>query len=148
MQTGVKNFMTNAQENHAEAGKARNSRIAGEKLRKWFGSPACRCTLLVIASALIIFVLFFFVCTPKKYDLKEGAVAHETIWATRDVVDEVRTQERRETAAAKTEIQYVYSNVKQDVMASLESAFDELRSIQRYGEQLRTIPTLRPWFPS
>ena len=83
-------------------------------------------------------MLFFFVCTPKKYDLKEGAVAHETIWATRDVVDEVRTQERRETAAAKTEIQYVYSNVKQDVMASLESAFDELRSIQRYGEQLRT----------
>ena len=130
--------MTNAQENHAEAGKAQKSRKTGEKLREWFGSPACRCTLLVIASALIIFVLFFFVCTPKKYDLKEGAVAHETIWATRDVVDEVRTQERRETAAAKTEVQYVYSNVKQDVMDSLKSAFDELSSIQSYGEQLRT----------
>ena len=50
------------------------------------------------------------------------------------VMDEVRTQERRETAAAKTEIQYIYSNVKQDVLASLASAFEELQSIQRYGE--------------
>ena len=137
MLTGEKRFMTNTQENHTEAGQARNGRKTGERLREWLGSPACRCTLLVTVSALIIFVMFFLVCTPKKYDLKEGAVAHETIWATRDVVDEVRTQERRETAAAKTEIQYIYSNVKQDVMASLESAFDELRSIQRYGEQLR-----------
>lgn len=138
MQTGEKRIMTNALDNHAGDGQASSERNTGERLKEWFTSPACRCTLLVIASAVIIFVLFFFVCTPKKYDLKEGAVAHETIWATRDVVDEVRTQEKRESAAARTEVQYIYSNVKQDVTASLESAFDELRSIQRYGEQLRT----------
>ena len=130
--------MTNATEQHAGDEQARKSRKTGAALKEWLASPACKCTLLVIASAVIIFVLFFFVCTPKKYDLKEGAVAHETIWATRDVVDEVRTQEKRESAAARTEVQYIYSNVKQDVMASLESAFDELRSIQRYGEELRT----------
>ena len=130
--------MTNALEQHAGDGQAQKSRNTGAALKEWLASPACKCTLLVIASAVIIFVLFFFVCTPKKYDLKEGAVAHETIWATRDVVDEVRTQEKRESAAARTEVQYIYSNVKQDVMASLESAFDELRSIQRYGEELRT----------
>ena len=64
MQTGEKSIMTNVQENHADAGQERKDRSTGAKLKEWFGSPACRCTLLVIASALIIFVLFFFVCTP------------------------------------------------------------------------------------
>ncbi|MCR5296619.1 MAG: HDIG domain-containing protein [Clostridiales bacterium] len=107
------------------------------RFRAWTRSPSCRCFLLTVGAAVLLFLIFFFVCTPKKYDLKEGAEAHETIVATRDVVDEVRTQERRETAAAKVEVQYKYRNVTQEVMSSLESAFDELRAIQQYGESLR-----------
>ena len=53
--------MTNALEQHAGDGQAQKSRNTGAALKEWLASPACKCTLLVIASAVIIFVLFFFV---------------------------------------------------------------------------------------
>ena len=119
-------------------GKETNPLLA--RFRAWTRSPSCRCFLLTVGAAVLLFLIFFFVCTPKKYDLKEGAEAHETIVATRDVVDEVRTQERRETAAAKVEVQYKYRNVTQEVMSSLESAFDELRAIRRKPPAQRGVP--------
>ena len=114
-----------------EKDSAKKDKELLNKFKSWLHSPSCKCLMLTVAAAVLIYLIFFLVCTPKKYDLREGAVAHETIRATRDVVDEFRTQEKRETAAAKIEPVYVYRNVKQDVMNALQKAFSELRAIQQ-----------------
>ena len=106
-------------------------------IKAWFHSVSFKCFLLIIAAGILVFTVFLFVCTPKRYDLTEGVRAHETILATRDVVDEVRTQEKQETAVAKVELVYKYRNVTQEVMTALDEAFEELRTIQQYGESLR-----------
>ena len=52
--------------------------------------------LLEMCAAIVLMILFFSICIPKKYDLKVGSVAHETIDATKDVVDEVIVPQRFE----------------------------------------------------
>ena len=111
--------------------------LAG-RFRTWLRSVGFKSLLLFIAAGFLVLLIFFFVCTPKQYSLTEGAKAHQTILATRDVIDEVKTQERRDTAAAKVELVYKYRNVTQEVMSSLEAAFAELQTVQQYGESLRT----------
>ncbi len=107
------------------------------QIQKWIHSVSFKSLLLLVSAGLVVFLVFFFVCTPKRYDLLEGAIAHETILAPRDVTDDVRTQEKRETAAANVELVYKYQNVEQEVMFALDNAFTELSAIQEYGEYLR-----------
>ena len=109
-------------------------------IRDWLHSSASVCTALVLGTFLIIYVIFFCVCTPKKYDLRVGSIAHVTVDATKDVVDEVTTQEKRNTAADAVEPTYRFQQgVKEEVISSLNDAFQELRTIQQYGQTLRPV---------
>lgn len=101
------------------------------EVRQWLRSGLFKCILMNIAAYLIILVVFFFVCVPKKYDLKINSIAPETIKATKDVVDEVNTNARREEAAADPK-NNVYRNIN-----SLDAAFLELTAIQEYAASLR-----------
>ena len=100
------------------------------RVGKWFRSDAFRCVLMDLAASLIILCIFFIVCVPKKYDLAVNSIAPETIKATKDVVDEVTTQERRDAAASK---EIKYKDIREDLLSSLDSAFSELRTLQQYG---------------
>ena len=94
--------------------------------------------MLVFVTFLIILGLFICVCTPKKYDLRVGSISHVTVDATKDVVDEVTTDEKRNAAAETVEPAYRFQQgVKEEVLSSLAEAFQELRTIQQYG---LTIP--------
>lgn len=109
------------------------------RIKSWIHSSSSICALLVFVTFLIILGLFICVCTPKKYDLRVGSISHVTVDATKDVVDEVTTDEKRNAAAETVEPAYRFQQgVKEEVLSSLAEAFQELRTIQQYGLTLRS----------
>ena len=124
--------MTDQQSGHSEE-------KTKKKDEKWFRSPPFRCALLFILTFLILFGIYFSVFTPRKYDFKVGSISHETINATKDVVDEVSTEEKRQAAANAIEPTYHFqADVKEEVLASLKDVFGELRTVQQYGLTLQS----------
>lgn len=106
---------------------------------RWFHSSSSTCTILLVGSFLIIYVLFFLICTPKKYDLRIGTISHVTVDATKDIVDEVTTEDKRNAASDLVEPTYRFQQgIKEEVLISLSEAFQELRKIQQYGLTLRS----------
>ena len=94
---------------------------------------------MILAAFLIILGLLFCVCTPRKYDLRVGSISHVTVDATKDVVDKVTTEEKQNAAAEQVVPNLHFKQgVKEEVLASLSGAFQELRAIQQYGLMLRT----------
>ena len=122
-----------------EASKPVNPTVTkAKRLRLWLRSPACKCTLLFLGAAAALLVLFFSVISPRKYDLHVGTISHVNINATKDVVDEVTTEERRQAAGNAVEPTYHFQEgVKEEVLSSLAVAFSELRTVQQYGRTLR-----------
>ncbi|MBQ9211853.1 MAG: HDIG domain-containing protein [Clostridia bacterium] len=119
-----------AKEKKAEPG-------AGKKIANWFRSAHARNTLIICCSYLIIFGLYCLVCAPKQYDLSVGSISRETINATKDVVDEVTTEEKRQAAANAIEPTYRFQEgVKEEVLSSLNGIFSELRTVQQYAQTL------------
>ena len=117
--------------------------------RSWLSSPYSKSTFLFFLAFIVLVVLFFAVCTPRKYDLRAGTISHVTIDATKDVIDEVTTEEKRSAAEATVEPTYRFQQgVKEEVMASLEETFNELRTIQQYGITLKNEDTSHNYFRS
>ena len=115
------------------------------RLSRWVHSSGFICTLLYLGTVAFLCGIFFSVCTPRKYNLRVGSIAHETVRATRDVVDEVATEDRRNAAAAAVEPTYHFQEgVKEEVLSSLDAAFSELRTVQQYGVTLQNESNSRP----
>ena len=109
------------------------------RIMKWFHSSSSKCFFMILAAFICLFALLVMICTPRRYDLAVGVVSHDTINATKDVIDEVTTQEKRTAAAAAVEPTYHFQQgVKEEVLLSLDKAFNELRNIQQYGVTLRS----------
>ena len=108
-------------------------------IHDWFHSSSSVCALMILVAFLLIIAVFLCVCTPKKYDLRVGAISHVTVDATKDIVDEVTTEEKRNAAAETVEPSYRFQQgVKEQVLSSLDEAFQELRTVQQYGLTLRS----------
>ncbi len=115
-----------------------------QRFRTWLHSSSFKCIMMDTAAVIILLLLFFSICVPKKYNLSVRSIAHETINAPKDVVDEVATQEKRDAAAAMVEPTYHFQQgVKEDVLSSLSSAFNELYTVQQYGATLLAAPEKR-----
>ena len=69
-------------------------KVKGRKnsFTEWLHSPSCKCALLLLGTFLILLALFFFICAPRKYDLRVGSISLVTVVAPKDVVDEVTTE--------------------------------------------------------
>lgn len=107
------------------------------RFAKWLHSSHCRNTVLVLLSGLIIYGLYCLISAPKQYDLTVGSISRDTINATKDVVDEVTTEERRQAAANAVEPTYRFQEgVKEEVLSSLNAVFSELRTVQQYAQTL------------
>ena len=105
----------------------------------WIRSSAFKCILMDTLAFLLILIIFFLICVPKKYNLSVGSISHDTINATKDIIDEVSTQEKKNTAAGQVEPTYRFQQgVKEEVLSALGNSFDELRTIQQYGITLRS----------
>ena len=116
-----------------------------DSILAWFRSSSFKCILMDFVTFVLILILFFLVCVPKKYSLSVGSISHDTINATKDVVDEVSTEEKKNAAAAQVEPTYRFQQgVKEEVMTALNDSFDELKTIQQYGITLRSGDKSRP----
>ena len=117
----------------------RNRRRSGRRsLGQWLRSADAKCMLVVAVGALLVFVLFCAASAPQRYSLRVGAISHQTITATKDVVDELTTENRRQAAADAVEPTYhLKEGASDEVMQHLAAVFDELRIVQQYGLTLR-----------
>ena len=116
---------------------------------EWLHSPSCKCALLLFGTFLILLALFFFICAPRKYDLRVGSISHVTVDAPKDVVDEVTTEEKRAAAEATVEPTYRFQQgVKEEVLTSLDNTFNELRTIQQYGVTLKNDDSVHRYYRS
>ena len=110
---------------------------AGKKENNALKKQTVRCVLLYAALTVVIAVVFVICMIPQKYDIKVGQVPTVTIAATRDVVDEVTTEQRRAEAAAAVPATYVYQDgVTETVLAQFDQIFSQLRVVRQYGETL------------
>lgn len=119
--------------------EGRRPRKAGQhRFSAWLHTSAAKCTGIVLIACVFLVVMFCFACAPQRYDLKVGSISRHTITATKDVVDEVTTQERKNVAAAAVEPTYhLQEGASEQVLSQLASVFDELRLVQQYGLTLR-----------
>ena len=103
----------------------------------WFKSSHARNFLILISSYIMMLGLYCLVCSPKQYDLTAGSISRETINATKDVVDEVTTEGKRQAAANAVEPTYRFEEgVKEEVLSSLNNIFSELRTVVQYAQTL------------
>lgn len=109
-----------------------------QKAGLWFRSFHAKNALILACTYFVLFGLYCLVCAPKQYDLSVGSISRETINATKDVVDEVTTEEKRQAAAAAVEPTYRFQEgVKEEVLGSLNEVFGELRTVVQYAQTLQ-----------
>ncbi len=119
------------------------------RFRNWLHSSSSKCAALLLGTFLILVVLFLLTCTPRKYDLSVGSISHVTVDATKDVIDEVSTEEKRAAAEAAVEPTYRFQQgVKEEVLSSLGDTFNELRTIQQYGMTLKSGDSIHSYYRS
>ena len=132
------------------SGDTRNETKGKEhRFRNWLHSSSFKCILLIFGTFLILLVLFFLICAPRKYDVRVGSISHVTVNANKDVIDEVTTEEKKTAAEATVEPTYRFQQgVKEEVLSSLEDTFNELRTIQQYGITLKNDDSVHSFYRS
>ena len=95
-----------------------------------------------ILYALITYGLLLVICllavSPEQYDLNVGDVAPKTITASKDIIDEITTERRRQMASnAVSPVYYKDDTISDTVLADMESVFSELRAVRELGAQIR-----------
>ena len=108
--------------------------------KSWYNSVSLRVRqgLFLLAAYAVLLLICVLTVAPEQYDLSVGDVAPKTITASRDIIDEITTGRRRQSAAdAVSPVYFKDDSVADAVMADMESAFSELRSVRELGAQIR-----------
>ena len=94
--------------------------------------------LFVVLTYALLLIICLLTVTPEQYDLSVGDVAPKTITASKDVVDEITTERRRQSAgAAVSPVYYKDDTISDTVLADTEAVFTELRAVRELGAQIR-----------
>ncbi len=95
------------------------------------------CLAICIILTLGMAAIFVIAIVPTRYDLRVGQVPNVTIAATKDVVDEVTTEQRRTEAANAVTPTYKYQEgVTESVLTLFDQIFAQLRTVHQYAETL------------
>ena len=106
-------------------------------LREVFRSPNTIRVLICVLGTAVIIGLFEVAIVPMRYNLQVGMVPTTTISATKDVVDELSTEQRRKEAAAQVTPTYRYQEgITEQVMNDFDQIFSQLRSVRQYAGTL------------
>ncbi len=108
--------------------------------RAWIANLSLRVrqALFVLLTYVVLLVVSFIAVAPEQYDLRVGDVAPDTITASKDIVDEITTQRRRQYAAdAVSPVYFKDESVSVTVLADLDNVFSELRAVRELGGQIR-----------
>lgn len=104
----------------------------------WLRSAQAKCTAVLMAGFVAIFLLFALACISDRYSLQVGDIAHQTITATKDVEDTVTTEQHRKAAAAAVEASYhLQDGATEEVLLALDELLAQLAQVQQYGQNLR-----------
>ena len=115
-----------------------NGKKPFHRIWAWLKTESAKNTAIILCSSVLIFGLYCLVCAPKQYDLSVGSISRDTINATKDVVDEVTTEEKRQQAANAVEPTYRFQEgIKEEVISNLNAVFGELRTVQQYAQTLQ-----------
>ena len=99
-------------------------------------SRRARCCYVLLVCTVLLCGMFLIAITPQRYDLKVGDIAHTTITASKDVVDEITTARQREEAAKAVEPTYIFKeDVAGKVVSDLKSVVAQARAVQQYGKK-------------
>lgn len=112
-----------------------------KKSATWIDSLSYRVKLALFAvlTYLVLLLICFLTISPEQYDLSVGDVAPKTITASRDIVDEITTNRRRQQAAdAVSPVYFKDDTVSDAVMADMDAAFSELRAVRELGAQIQS----------
>ena len=110
-------------------------RISGARFQRLF--------IILLGSALVIVALLGAV-SPVRYWLSVGMVPTSTIFATRDVVDEITTQNNRNLAAAAVTPIYQFADgVTEQVVTNADSVFTQISAVRQYAQTLPDYSTTR-----
>ena len=126
-----------------------NTRRTGGKpgrIRTFFRSQTATRLLICLIGTAVLITLFEAAIVPRRYDLEVGSVPPSTIAASKDVVDEVTTEQNRDEAAAHVMPTYRYQEgVTETVMTDFDQIFTQLRAVRQYGETLDDVSSNRPF---
>lgn len=101
-------------------------------------SQRVRQILFAAVTYLLLLVICLMAISPEQYDLSVGDVAPKTITASKDIVDEITTERRRQNAAnAVSPVYYKDDSISDTVLADMDAIFTELRAVRELGEQIR-----------
>ncbi len=117
--------------------KGKNTALLS-RLKSWFHTASARCCWILLLGWIILSLTLSLACAPERYALTVGSISRQTIAATKDVVDEIATQDAKRTAANAVEPSYrLNEGVSDMVLTTLSQIFDDLRKVQQYGLTLR-----------
>lgn len=112
-------------------------RMTLEGISQALHSRTAQCAYVFIAGTVLMCAMVLAAVTPKRYDLSVGDIAHTTITASKDVVDEISTTRQREIAAAGVEPSYLYKEgVSAEVLQELNTVLKQIGAVQDYGSKL------------
>ena len=108
--------------------------------RTWIDrlSLRVRQALYVGVTYFVLMLICVLAIAPEQYDLAVGDVAPKTITASKDIVDEITTERRRQTAAdAVSPVYYKDDTIAETVLSDMEASFSELRAVRELGAQIK-----------
>ena len=101
-------------------------------------SSRVRQALFCLLVYAVLLTICFLAISPEQYDLRVGDVSPQTITASRDIIDEITTERRRQAASnAVSPVYFKDDTVSDTVMGDLDAAFSELRAVRELGMQIR-----------
>ena len=113
-------------------------------VRDYFRSSFVTRALICLLGVAVIMILFEAAIVPMRYNLEVGMVPNSTIAATKDVVDELSTQQKREEAAAQVTPTYRFQEgVTETVMHHFDQIFAQLRTVRQYAAMLPDVSVMR-----
>ncbi|MBR5560049.1 MAG: HDIG domain-containing protein [Clostridia bacterium] len=108
--------------------------------RTWIDGLSLRVRqgLFIALTYAVLLTVCFLAVSPEQYDLSVGDVAPKTITASKDTIDEITTQRRRQAAADTVSPVYFKDETVADaVMKDMEEMFAQLRAVRELGTQIR-----------
>ena len=110
--------------------------------KKFLASLSLRVKQVLYAAVtyLLLLAICLLAISPEQYDLSVGDVAPKTITASKDIVDEITTERRRQAAAdAVSPVYYKDDTISDTVLSDMEAVFTELRAVRELGAQIRGL---------
>ncbi len=111
---------------------------AGRK-KAWFRTPRGRCFFAMLVGCMATCLILCLANVPVRYDIEVNQEAHDTIYATKDVIDKTTLEiEQNRAADFITPYYHIAKENVENVMAELTAVMDELHGVQSSQSEVKS----------